>query len=50
VWRHFDGQTAPFVAGLWRKAGLTPGDWPPGTRCSRYTAEKLVDPGPRLLD
>jgi AmmeMemoRadiSam system protein A len=49
VWRHFDGDVGAFLDGLWRKAGLTPGDWPPGTRCSRYTAEKLVDPGPRQI-
>jgi AmmeMemoRadiSam system protein A len=47
VWRHFDGDVGAFLDGLWHKAGLTPGDWSPATRCSRYTAHKLVDPGPR---
>ena len=47
VWRHFDGDVEAFLGALWQKAGLAPGDWPLGARCSRYTAEKLVDPGPR---
>jgi AmmeMemoRadiSam system protein A len=49
VWDHFDDDVAAFLDALWRKAGLAPGSWPRGTRCSRYTAEKLVDPGPRPL-
>lgn len=49
VWRHFDDDTSAFLDALWRKAGLAPGTWPRGTRCSRYTTEKLVDPGPRPL-
>jgi AmmeMemoRadiSam system protein A len=47
VWRHFDGDVGAFLGALWRKAGLAPGAWPPTTQCSRYSAEKLVDPGPR---
>jgi AmmeMemoRadiSam system protein A len=47
VWRHFGDDAAAFLGALWRKAGLEPGAWPRGTECSRYTAEKLVDPGPR---
>lgn len=47
VWRHFGDDAAAFLGALWRKAGLEPGTWPRGTLCSRYTAEKLVDPGPR---
>jgi uncharacterized protein len=47
VWRHFGADVDAFVASLWRKARLRPGDWPRGTRCSRYDAAKLVDPGPR---
>ena len=47
VWRHFDGDVDAFLDALWRKAGLAPGRWAAETRCSRYTAEKLVDAGPR---
>jgi AmmeMemoRadiSam system protein A len=47
VWRHFGDDVDAFLAALWRKAGLPADTWCPGTRCSRYTAEKLVDPGPR---
>jgi AmmeMemoRadiSam system protein A len=47
VWRHFGADVDAFVTSLWRKARLRPGAWPRGTRCSRYCAEKLVDPGPR---
>jgi len=47
VWRHFEADVEGFVASLWRKARLRPGAWPRGTRCSRYRADKLVDPGPR---
>ena len=47
VWRHFGDDVDAFLASLWRKAGLPPGAWCDRTRCSRYTAEKLVDPGPR---
>jgi AmmeMemoRadiSam system protein A len=47
VWRHFGADVDEFVAALWRKARLRPGAWPRGTRCSRYRADKLVDPGPR---
>jgi len=49
VWRHFDDDVDAFLGALWRKAGLPPGHWPKGTRCSRYSAEKVVDPGPRAL-
>ena len=47
VWRHFGEDVPAFLDALWRKAGLEPGAWRRGTTCSRYTAEKLVDPGPR---
>jgi hypothetical protein len=47
VWRHFGDDVDAFLAALWRKAGLPPGTWHRATRCSRYTAEKLVDRGPR---
>jgi hypothetical protein len=47
VWRHFGDDVGAFLAALWRKAGLAPGEWPVGARCSGYTAEQLVDPGPR---
>lgn len=36
-----------FVEILWRKAGLTPGAWPRGTRVLGYTTEEFSDPGPR---
>jgi len=36
-----------FLDVVWRKAGLTPGTWPRGTRVSRYTTEEFCDPGPR---
>jgi len=49
VWRHFGDDVEAFLAALWRKAGLTPRAWSSATRCSRYTAQKLVDPGPRTL-
>ena len=47
VWRHFGDDADAFVAALWRKARLRPGAWPRYARCSRYSADKLVDPGPR---
>jgi AmmeMemoRadiSam system protein A len=47
VWRHFGDDVDAFLASLWQKAGLPPRAWCEQTRCSRYTAEKLVDPGPR---
>jgi AmmeMemoRadiSam system protein A len=47
VWRQFGADVDGFLAALWRKARLPPGAWPRGTRCSRYRADKLVDPGPR---
>jgi uncharacterized protein len=47
VWRHFGDDADAFLAALWRKAGLAPGTWRPGTRCARYTAEQIVDHGPR---
>jgi hypothetical protein len=47
VWRHFDRDVDAFLLALWRKAGLPAGELPPNARCSRYTTEKLVDPGPR---
>lgn len=47
VWRHFGDDTDGFLDALWRKAGWERGTWPRGTQCSRYTADKLIDPGPR---
>ncbi len=32
---------ASFCEHLWRKAGLVPGTWPPGTNVSRYTIEEF---------
>jgi AmmeMemoRadiSam system protein A len=49
VWRHFGDDVDAFLTALWRKAGLPHRSWPVGARCSRYTAEKMVDPGPRLI-
>ena len=43
VWRHFGDDVDGFLVALWRKAGLAPGSWPVDTRCSRYSAEKIVD-------
>jgi uncharacterized protein len=36
-----------FLDVLWRKAGLRPGAWRPGTRVSRYMTDEFADPGPR---
>ncbi|RMH77473.1 MAG: AmmeMemoRadiSam system protein A [Actinomyces sp.] len=36
-----------FLRGLWLKAGLRPGWWPPDTRVWRYTTSVVADPGPR---
>jgi AmmeMemoRadiSam system protein A len=47
VWRHFGDDVDGFLAALWRKASQPPATWPDGARCSRYTAEQVVDPGPR---
>jgi len=47
VWRHFGDDVEGFLGALWSKAGLVPAAWDPHTRCGRYTATKLVDPGPR---
>jgi AmmeMemoRadiSam system protein A len=38
---------ADFLAVLWRKAGLVPGEWRAGTVVSRYTTDEMCDPGPR---
>lgn len=35
VWEQLPGR-ASFVAALWQKAGLRPGEWPPGTRIGVY--------------
>lgn len=32
-----------FVAHLWDKAGLTPGDWPPDLQLLRYTVEHVAE-------
>ncbi len=40
---------AEFLEVLWRKAGMRPGDWPEGTRVSRYVTEEFGDPGPREI-
>jgi len=50
VWRHFGDDVDGFLDALWRKAGWKRGAWPPGAQCSRYTTDKLVDPGPRARD
>lgn len=38
-----------FLSVLWRKAGMRPGDWPAGTRVSRYVTEEFGHPGPRAF-
>lgn len=38
-----------FCALLWRKAGLWPGDWPPGLRLSTYQVDAFEQRGPRTL-
>ncbi len=48
VWPKVD-DVAEFLSVLWRKAGMHPGDWPRGTRVSRYVTEEFGDPGPRAL-
>ena len=36
-----------FLEVLWRKAGLRPGEWRPGTRVSCYATDEFADLGPR---
>src|SRR5262249_44955146 len=36
-----------FLDVLWRKAGLSPRVWRPGTTVSRYTTQEFGDAGPR---
>lgn len=38
-----------FLSVLWRKAGVAPGRWAPGTQVSRYATTEFGDPGPRPL-
>jgi len=38
--------TEDFLALLWRKAGLTPGDWPPNLSTASYRAETISDRPP----
>lgn len=46
VWSHVR-DADDFCALLWRKAGLRPGDWPPGLALSRYQVDEFDQPGPR---
>jgi AmmeMemoRadiSam system protein B/AmmeMemoRadiSam system protein A len=46
VWEQLP-RTDEFLSHLWRKAGLTPGTWPPGMRVSRYGTVEFGDDGPR---
>ena len=32
-----------FLAALWRKAGLAPGEWPRGTRVEVYDSEEFAE-------
>jgi AmmeMemoRadiSam system protein B/AmmeMemoRadiSam system protein A len=36
-------EPAAFVAALWRKAGLRPGDWPHGTRIEVYDSQEFAE-------
>jgi AmmeMemoRadiSam system protein A len=36
-------RVADFVGALWRKAGLAPDEWPPGTVVSRYRAQEASE-------
>lgn len=38
-----------FCALLWRKAGLRPGEWPPGLRLETYQVDEFERCGPRRL-
>lgn len=40
VWRELPASAA-FIASLWEKAGLVPGDWPTGIRVSTYDVEEF---------
>lgn len=40
VWDQLPG-VDEFLTQLWHKAGLRPGDWPPGLRVSRYRTEEF---------
>ena len=46
VWRSLP-EPRLFIAQLWRKAWLTPGEWPEGTVVWRYRVTEIVRPGPR---
>ncbi len=42
VWEQLP-EPADFLAALWRKAGLHPGDWPPGTTIEVYESEEFAE-------
>jgi AmmeMemoRadiSam system protein B/AmmeMemoRadiSam system protein A len=42
VWSQLPDPAA-FLAALWRKAGLTPGAWPPDTRIEVYSSEEFAE-------
>ena len=42
VWAQLP-EPATFLAALWRKAGLQPGDWPAGTRIEVYDSEEFAE-------
>ena len=48
VWESV-GAVDEFLAMLWRKAGLWPGEWPVGIRVFSYEVDEFGDPGPRRL-
>jgi len=43
VWQQLPAPRA-FLAALWRKAGLAPGQWPSGTRIEVYDSEEFAEP------
>jgi hypothetical protein len=46
VWEKLP-KTEDFLAFLWRKAGLAPGEWPSDMTVEKYTTVEFGDPGPR---
>jgi AmmeMemoRadiSam system protein B/AmmeMemoRadiSam system protein A len=45
VWAELP-EPGAFLAALWRKAGLAPGEWPDGTRIEVYDSEEFAEGGP----
>ncbi len=46
VWEQLPDPAA-FLAALWRKAGLAPGEWPAGTRIEVYSSEEFAEAAAR---